>query len=460
MANTSISMRIVAASLLLGAMALLSGCGGAGGDSPPDWYYHWDCNGDSECLSTNPTGAASGTLNEGPEEIDCTQLQDFSRHFWNMPPATDSCDHDANGSAGGGTTGVTISAFSPTETAPGTDITIDGSGFTSATTVTVDGVTCTIVSVSDTEIVVTLPGIGNFTGPIVVGGVSSSGSITVVNHFFGVTSSSNQTVAVGTNTTLSGSADGTTWNTVDLASSNYLSAIAASGTNTLVTVGEAGSVYTNPLGTSSFFAHPSGTSQNLFGITWSGTLFAAVGAGGAIITSPDGVTWTARSSHTHHTLAAVAWCATMAQFVAVGGSGVIITSPDGINWTTQISGTTGFLNGVGCSGSLIAVGEGDTTTGGEILSSPDGITWTQRPVAATDAVYGIAWSGTQFVAVGFGGTVYTSSNGTAWTRQSSGSTQSLNAISWSAARAQFVAVGGFGTILTSADGTNWTAHTP
>jgi hypothetical protein len=457
MANTSISMRIVAASLLLGAIALLSGCGGAGGDSPPDWYYHWDCNGDSECLSTNPTGAASGTLNEGPEETDCTQLQDFSRHFWNMPPATDSCDHDPNGSAGG-TASVTISGFSPTETAPGTNITIDGSGFTSATTVTVDGVTCTIVSVSDTEIVVTLPGIGNFTGPIVVGGVSSSGSITVVNHFFGVTSSSNQTVAVGTNTTLSGSVDGTTWNTVDLASSNYLSAIASSGTNTLVTVGEAGSIYTNQTGNASFFAQTSGTTQNLFGITWSGTLFAAVGATGAILTSPDGVAWTARSSHTHQTLAGVAWCTT--QFVAVGGDGVIDTSPDGVTWTLRTSGTSNFLNGVGCSGTAIAVGEGTDDTGGEILSSPDGITWTQRPISTTNAVFGIAWSGAQFVAVGFNGIIYTSPDAITWTARTSNSTASLNAISWSAARAQFVVVGGFGTILTSSNGTSWTARTP
>jgi hypothetical protein len=457
MANTSIRMRIMAASLLFGVMALLSGCGGAGADSPPDWYYHWNCNGDSECLSTNPTGAASGTLNEGPEEINCTQLQDFSRHFWNMPPATDSCDHDPNGGSGG-TTGVTISGFSPTETAPGNNITIDGSGFTSGTTVTVDGVACIIVSVSDTQIVITLPGIGDFTGPIVVGGVSSSGSITVVNHFFGVTSSSNQSVAVGANTTLSGSTDGTTWRTVDLASSNDLFAIASSGTNTLVAVGEAGSIYTNQTGSASYLPQTSGTAQNLFGVTWSGSVFAAVGGNGVILTSPDGAIWTVQSSHTHQTLAAVAWCT--AQFVAVGGNGVIETSPDGITWTLRTSGTSNFLNAVGCSNTTIAVGEGTDSTGGEILSSPDGVAWTQRPISTTNAVFGIAWSGAQFVAVGFNGVIYTSPDAITWTARTSNSTTSLNAISWSAARAQFVVVGGFGTILTSSNGTSWTARTP
>lgn len=451
-------MRIMASAFVLGALALLAGCG-AGSSSPPDWYYHWNCNGDSQCLATNPTGAPSGTLDEGPNESSCTELLQFAQNFWNMPPATDSCDNDPNG--GGGST-LTISSFSPADTAPGNNVTIDGSGFPSTgLTVTVDGIACTVVSATATQIVVTLPAMGNFTGPIVVDGVSSTGSITVSNHFYGVGSSSNQTVAVGGNTTLSGSTDGTTWRTIDLSSGDYLSAVVWSGTNTLVTVGQSGAIYTNTTGSASWLLRTSGTTENLFGVASSGSLFVAVGAGGTIISSPDGVTWTARISHTTKTLAAVAWCtATTAQFVAVGNGGVIETSPDGVTWTLRSSGTTEFLNGVGCSGSLIAVGEGSDSSGGEMLTSPDGITWTQRPVSSTNAVYGVAWSGTQFVAVGFGGTVYTSPSGTAWTLRTSGSTQSLNAVSWSAARSQFVAVGGFGTILTSSDGVTWIARTP
>ena len=46
-----------------------------------NWYYHWNCNGDSDCLATNPTGAASGTLDEGPDEVNCTQLMVFASHF-------------------------------------------------------------------------------------------------------------------------------------------------------------------------------------------------------------------------------------------------------------------------------------------------------------------------------------------------------------------------------------------
>src|SRR5690348_15487269 len=229
MHGTSIGIRIMMPALVLAALGLLAGCG-AGGSSPPDWFYHWNCNGDSECLATNLTGAPSGTVDEGPNESSCTELLTFGEHFWNIPPATQSCD---NSSSGGGTATLTISGFSPASAAPGTNVTIDGSGFpTSGLTVTVDGITCTIVSATSTEIVITLPGMGNFVGPIVVGGVSSTGNLTVVNHFFGVASSSSQSVAVGGNTTLSGSVDGSTWRTVDLGVAKFLSAIAWSGTST------------------------------------------------------------------------------------------------------------------------------------------------------------------------------------------------------------------------------------
>jgi len=455
MESRYISIRIAAAALVLALFALLTGCGGSAASS--DWYYHWSCNGDSQCLSTNPTGAPSGTLNEGPNESSCTELLQFAQNFWNMPPATNSCDQDPNG--GGGSGAVTISGFSPASTAPGNNVTIDGSGFpTSGLTITVDGIACTVVSATSTEIVITLPAMGNFTGPIVVDGVSSTSSISVFNHFYGAVSSSNQTVAVGGNTTLSGSTDGTNWNTVYLGAAKFLSAVTWSGTSTYATVGASGAVYTNTTGSASWSPQTSGTSQDLFGVASSGSLFVAVGAGGTIIASPDGVTWTPRTSPTSRTLAAVAWCGT--QFVAVGNSGAIVTSPNGTTWTSQNSGTTSFLNGVGCSGTLIAVGEGSDATNGEILTSPTGITWTQHALSATNAVYGIVWSGTQFVAVGLGGTVYTSSSGTTWTLRTSGSTQSLNAVTWSSARSQFVAVGGFGTILTSPDGMTWTGRTP
>ena len=76
---------------------VVSACGGA---PPDDWYYHWDCNGDFDCLTLNPTGQPSGTLNEGPDQVNCTQLMRFAAINWG-PAATNSCDHSPNGSSRG-----------------------------------------------------------------------------------------------------------------------------------------------------------------------------------------------------------------------------------------------------------------------------------------------------------------------------------------------------------------------
>ena len=51
----------------------------------------------------------------------------------------------------------------------------------------------------------------------------------------------------------------------------------------------------------------------------------AVGRGGAILTSPDGVTWTQRTSGTSRDLNGVAYGNGL--FVAVGDFGIIFTSP-------------------------------------------------------------------------------------------------------------------------------------
>ena len=53
-------------------------------------------------------------------------------------------------------------------------------------------------------------------------------------------------------------------------------------------------------------------------------------------------------------------------FVAVGDGGVILTSPDGVNWTARVSGTYNSLFGVTYgNGTFVAVGDGGT-----ILTSP------------------------------------------------------------------------------------------
>lgn len=225
----------------------------------------------------------------------------------------------------------------------------------------------------------------------------------------------------------------------------------------------------------------------LKGIVWSGTQFIAVGMSGfntgesTVLSSPDGITWTSRSTTiqadslawsgtkfmtsslasstdgvtwTQETPAvlgslAITWSGN--QFVAVGQNGNIQTSPDGVVWTRRTSGTNYPLFAIaGSSTKLVAVGDL-----GNIVTSSDGIGWTPLAGITTLSLSGIAWSGTQFVAVGKSGMILTSPDGLTWTPRISGTGNWLNAVAWSGT--QFVAVGLSGTILTSPDGISWTS---
>ena len=185
----------------------------------------------------------------------------------------------------------------------------------------------------------------------------------------------------------------------------------------------------------------SGTSQWLYGVAWSGSLFAVVGDSGTILTSRDGRAWTRQNSSTSQRLYGVAWSGT--QLVAVGTNGTILTSPDGRAWSAQHSGTSQWLYGVAWSGSLFAV-VGDS---GTILTSANGTTWTAQNYGSSESLEQVAWSGTQFVVVGNSGAIFTSPNGRAWSAQHSGTSELLLDVAWSGT--QLVAVGKNGTILTS-----------
>lgn len=96
--------KLMLAAFAMIVVALLAGCGGGGGGSAGgdgggggggNWYYHFSCNGDPACLSTNYAGTASGTSNQGPVYAMCSSLLTFAAINWNMPPATNSCSQSA-----------------------------------------------------------------------------------------------------------------------------------------------------------------------------------------------------------------------------------------------------------------------------------------------------------------------------------------------------------------------------
>ncbi|NBV84951.1 MAG: PKD domain-containing protein [Verrucomicrobia bacterium] len=149
------------------------------------------------------------------------------------------------------------------------------------------------------------------------------------------------------------------------------------------------------------------------------------------------------------------------------GSLVVNVTDPAQQFTQRNNGTSGDINAVAASDTLIvAVGAAATSAGSRIRTSPDGETWTERPVPDTTTnlrLESVVWDGTRFVAVGqdysstlgWFGVIYTSTNGITWSRTYNSSTgdSALNAVS--AGNGTILAVGDSGTVLQSSDGSNW-----
>ena len=65
-------------------------------------------------------------------------------------------------------------------------------------------------------------------------------------------------------------------------------------------------------------------------VTWDGQVFIAVGYGGAILTSVDGIDWVTREPVSEDVLAAVTVFG--ADIYAVGGSGILLSTDHGESW--------------------------------------------------------------------------------------------------------------------------------
>ena len=182
-----------------------------------------------------------------------------------------------------------------------------------------------------------------------------------------------------------------------------------------------------------------GKSAVILTIIYANNMFVAVGDG--VYTSPDGITWKKRWSKRFARLTAVAFGNNT--FVAVGSSS--LTSPDGIEWT----------EGKGSGAYSVAYGNGIFVgTGGySIMTSPDGNTWTNQQTFSPQDVGPVAYGKGVFVTT-VAQTIYTSSDGALWTASSTGPARNIffcNDL--------FIAsvwyLGDYVGIITSADGLTW-----
>jgi hypothetical protein len=193
--------------------------------------------------------------------------------------------------------------------------------------------------------------------------------------------------------------------------------------------------------------------SDLYSVAWNGNLYVAVGGIGDYVSlvaySEDGKSWDYKTFNLGM-LKSVTWNGN--QFVAVGESpyisgyfinAPILTSPDGVNWTARDSGTEQDLLSVTWGGErFVAVGKGSlglTDIEAVILTSPDGVSWTWRQSGTTEDLFSVTYGANQFIAVGNHGTILTSSDGVNWTAQDSGTTEMLKGVVWGEDR--YVAVG-------------------
>ncbi|RKP47897.1 hypothetical protein D7Z26_22040 [Cohnella endophytica] len=166
-----------------------------------------------------------------------------------------------------------------------------------------------------------------------------------------------------------------------------------------------GRVYTSSDGTT-WTSVNTGKSTSLFGLAYSGSVYAAVGEQ-KILSSTDGEIWDVsweleqKPGQPINQLWVKGIVYAAGKFVAVGMKGTILTSGDGQTWVPSTSGVTAQLNGVKyLNGQFVAVG--DKT----VLTSPDGIVWTSVP-GATEYFTDVAYDGSQYVLVGANGAVFT-----------------------------------------------------
>jgi len=167
-----------------------------------------------------------------------------------------------------------------------------------------------------------------------------------------------------------------------------------------------------------------------------------------VLTSTDGITWTAYSSSTTSDLYAIANDGN-GRFGAIGQGGAFVTAPDGVNWVTEQNPSSTDLYGlVNANGNYLAVGDS-----GAIEAC---VAWLPRNSGTTQNLSAVTYGGGNFIAVGVGNAILQSINGKDWTNVTTGMSLSLSSVAYGANK--YVAVGTSG-ILTSSNGLDWNLNT-
>jgi hypothetical protein len=232
----------------------------------------------------------------------------------------------------------------------------------------------------------------------------------------------------------------------------------AYGNGLFVAVGGGGVVTTSPDGITWTAGTPANGS-NWYSVTYGNGLFVAVASSGGtnrVMTSPDGITWTGRTAAQANSWYSVTYGNGLFVAVSSDGTNRVMTSPDGITWTARIAAEANdWMNVTYGNGLFVAVSQ--YAGANKIMTSPDGITWTARKAPIINYWRDVIYGNGLFVAVGTNSTYFmTSLDGITWITRIG-----VMANSVTYGNGLFVAVSSYGTnrVMTSPDGITWTART-
>ncbi len=177
-------------------------------------------------------------------------------------------------------------------------------------------------------------------------------------------------------------------------------------------------------------------------LVYTGGRFFALGGFGASAVSADGINWTVFSHG--WVLSGAAFGA--GEYVAVGSGSGILTSANGVAWTASANfNCSDIAYG---AGSFVAIGNNNGIT----YTSPDGFTWDQQSIPGGSHV---SFFNGKFIVPFGNGTNLISTYGDDWTPQKTGLTNALGKVTY--ANGLFLATAG-GHLATSTDGINWVQY--
>lgn len=151
--------------------------------------------------------------------------------------------------------------------------------------------------------------------------------------------------------------------------------------------------------------------SNIYGLTYGNGLYVAVGYGGRVMTSKDGISWEYRETNTSFMLRSVAYGAGV--YIAVGGEGRhgMVMSYDGLEWFEASSGSNAQLMEIVWTGEMfVLVGgvwerEPRQWSAGSIEYSSDGRNWVTHFSPTQSLLNAVAIRGDDWIVIGRNGYV-------------------------------------------------------